>query len=133
MIIYDIIFSTLANKCPRCHGGNIFESGNPYNFKSVFRMNSACSCCGLKYEREPGFFYGAMYVSYALMSGIFILWFISDLLWLHLSAQVLSLLVLASMLAFFPVAYRWARIIWLNFFIRFDKEIQKENCLEKQS
>lgn len=128
MILYDIIYSTLANKCPRCHKGKLFESGNPYHFKSAFKMNTECSCCGLKYEREPGFFYGAMYVSYALMSGIFILWFIADLLWLHLSAPVLFLLVLVSMLAFFPVAYRWARIIWLNFFTRFEKEPERKEC-----
>lgn len=91
-------------------------------------MHSTCSCCGLKYEREPGFFYGAMYVSYALMSGIFILWFIADLLWFHLSAPALFSLVLVSMLMLSPVAYRWARIIWLNFFTRFEKELQKEEC-----
>ena len=29
-----------------------------------------CSHCNLKYEIEPGFFYGAMYVSYALAIGL---------------------------------------------------------------
>ncbi len=89
-------------------------------------MNEECSYCGLNYEREPGFFYGAMYVSYGLMSGILIVWYIADLLWLHLSAIVLFLLVVASLLLFFPVAFRWARIIWLNFFVRYEKEIQKK-------
>lgn len=89
-------------------------------------MNEECSYCGLNYEREPGFFYGAMYVSYGLMSGILIIWYIADLLWLHLSALVLFLLVVASLLLFFPVAFRWARIIWLNFFVRYEKGIQKK-------
>jgi hypothetical protein len=29
-------------------------------------MHQRCSVCDLKYEREPGYFLGAMYISYAL-------------------------------------------------------------------
>jgi len=40
-------------------------------------MNKECKKCGYKFEREPGFFFGAMYVSYALgiaeAVGVFIL------------------------------------------------------------
>jgi len=130
MILYDIFYSTLANKCPRCHKGDIFVSGNSYNLKLFSRMHEKCSYCGLEYEREPGFFYGAMYVSYGLMSGIFIVLFVADSLWFHLPTPVLLSLVVGSMLILFPVAFRWARIIWLNFFVRYDKEIQKEECDE---
>ena len=87
-------------------------------------MNEKCSCCELVYEKEPGFFYGAMYVSYALMSGTFIIWFVSDLLWFHLSAPMLALFVGLTILLFFPLAFRWARLIWLNFFFRFDKQVK---------
>lgn len=132
MILYDIAYSTLANKCRRCHKGSIFTSGNPYKLKSVLKMNEECSYCGLKYEREPGFFYGAMYVSYGMMSGIFIVWYTIDQLWLHLPALVLFLLVVASLLLFFPVAFRWARIIWLNFFVRYEKGIQKQENPENR-
>lgn len=97
-------------------------------------MYHHCSECQLKYERETGFFYGAMYVSYALMSGILILWFIADLLFLHLQAFNLAILVVSTMLIFFPVAYRWARLIWLNFFVRFDRSYaMKEANPEKMT
>jgi uncharacterized protein (DUF983 family) len=123
MLVPEIIYSTTANKCPRCHKGKVFENNNPYSFKKPFLMKDACSECDLKYEREPGFFYGALYVSYALMSGIFIVWFLADLLWIHMDAVTLAITVVSSMLVLFPVVFRSARIIWLNFFIRFDKNI----------
>jgi uncharacterized protein (DUF983 family) len=133
MIIPEIIYSTAANKCPRCHNGKVFENNNPYSFKKPLEMNESCCDCNLKYEREPGFFYGALYVSYALMSGIFIIWFLSDLLWLHMDAVTLAILVVSTMLVLFPVVFRSARIIWLNFFIRFDKKYSNKNKVTDHS
>jgi uncharacterized protein (DUF983 family) len=141
MVIPEIIYSTVANKCARCHKGKVFKINNPYALKNALTMNDYCSECNLKYEREPGFFYGALYVSYALMSGIFIVWFLADQLWLHLEAIILLVVVVSSMALLFPLIYRSARIIWLNFFIRFDKSYankkqvliisQKKNGIKK--
>jgi uncharacterized protein (DUF983 family) len=141
MVIPEIIYSTATNTCPRCHKGKVFKNNNPYSLKNAFAMNDSCSECELKYEREPGFFYGALYVSYALMSGIFIVWFLADQLWLHLEAIILLTRVVSSMALLFPLIYRSARIIWLNFFIRFDKSytnkkhvliaFKKENDIKK--
>jgi uncharacterized protein (DUF983 family) len=122
MVIPEIIYSTATNTCPRCHKGNVFKNNNPYSFNNGLTMLDSCSECNLKYEREPGFFYGALYVSYAFMSGIFIIWFVADLLWIHMDSVKLAMVVMVSMLLLFPVVYRSARILWLNFFIRFDKK-----------
>ena len=57
----------LRQRCPRCRTGNIF----PYSvFRGFPRMHERCPACGLKFEREPGYFLGAMYVSYGLGIGI---------------------------------------------------------------
>lgn len=135
MIIPEITYSTVANKCPRCHKGKVFESNNPYSLKNALTMNNSCSECHLTYEREPGFFYGALYVSYALMSGIFIVWFLADLLWIHVEAVYLAIAVMLSMLLLFPVVYRSARIVWLNFFVRFDKDYadKKQLLIQKEA
>lgn len=126
MIIPEIIYSTVGNKCARCHKGKVFENNNPYSFMNGLTMKDSCSECHLKYEREPGFFFGAMYVSYALMSGIFIVWFLADLLWIHMDAITLAIAVVLTMLVLFPIVYRTARIVWLNFFVRFDKNYSKK-------
>jgi uncharacterized protein (DUF983 family) len=51
-------------RCPRCRTGSIFSHSIFSTKFSATREH--CPCCGVKYESEPGFFWGAMYFSYAL-------------------------------------------------------------------
>ncbi len=137
MALPQILYSTVANKCPRCNQGKVFESNNPYNFAKVFRMHERCSVCNLKYVIEHGFFYGSMYVSYALMTGILVAWLVINSLWLHLGPGKLVLFVIGTMLVLFPVVFRWARLLWLNFFVKYDKNWKvhaqkKENVSEEK-
>lgn len=122
MIVPEIFYSTVTNTCPRCHKGKVFKRSNPYNLKYIFDMHEECTACGERYLREPGFFFGAMYVSYALMAGWLIVWFLADLLWFHLGAFQLAMGITVSMLLISPLFYHWSRIIWLNFFIRYNKD-----------
>ena len=48
-------------RCPGCGRGELFET--------LLRMRRSCPDCGLRFEREPGYFVGAMFVSYALALG----------------------------------------------------------------
>lgn len=79
-------------------------------------MNPTCPSCGLKFEREPGYFTGAMYVSYAIavpiISAITLLLWLGplrgwELRWAVLPAGVLFLL-------FVPAVFRWSRILWIH-------------------
>lgn len=62
----NVIAHILNNDCPHCHEGKVF------NEKSIFftigfpKMNQLCSHCQFKFEKEPGYFFGAMYVNYGL-------------------------------------------------------------------
>jgi len=51
-------------KCPRCRKGDMFAN-SMYGFHSQ-KMHKTCTHCKLTYEREPGYFYVAMFVSYAM-------------------------------------------------------------------
>ncbi|WP_353182240.1 DUF983 domain-containing protein [Parapedobacter lycopersici] len=51
--------------CPRCRTGQVF-SGPAYGRKRQLMLET-CPHCELRYEREPGYFYVAMFVSYALI------------------------------------------------------------------
>jgi uncharacterized protein (DUF983 family) len=55
--------AALQCKCPKCRKGDMYSSGL-FSFKSQ-KMNETCSHCGFKFEIEPGYFYVAMFVSYA--------------------------------------------------------------------
>src|SRR5690242_5111583 len=49
--------------CPRCRSGKIFSRSL---FAGLPKMNDVCPACGLKFEREQGYFLGALYMSYAM-------------------------------------------------------------------
>ncbi len=47
----------LRLRCPRCGAGPLYAR--------PFRMHSNCGQCGLQFEREQGYFVGAIYINYA--------------------------------------------------------------------
>src|ERR1700704_5357518 len=55
--------SIFQQRCPRCRMGRIFRYSI---FRGFLKMCERCSVCNLKFEREPGYFLGAMYISYGL-------------------------------------------------------------------
>ncbi len=126
MKILNILTSTFLNKCPRCHEGQVFTFNNPYRLGSMFSIHKNCSHCGLKYEKEPSFFYGAMYASYALTSGWFIVWFFIDMFFLHLDTLTFAVLITISIIALSPLTIRLSRLLWLNFFNKYDKQTHKK-------
>src|SRR5262245_38918403 len=56
------LWAILAQRCPRCLTGRVF--------RGTFAMNDPCPVCGQIFQREEGYFLGAMYVSYVLGCGI---------------------------------------------------------------
>ncbi len=60
------LYSILTGTCPRCHEESMYIDKNPFHLGNIYKMHEKCSHCGLHYKIEPSFFYGAMYVSYAL-------------------------------------------------------------------
>jgi hypothetical protein len=85
-------------------------------------MHEHCTNCNLKYERETGFFYGAMYASYALTSGWFLLWFILYLTVLDWDTFYFALFIAITILLLSPLAIRLSRLIWLNLFFSYEDE-----------
>ena len=103
----------LFNKCPQCRKESMFTHGT-YSSKFL-SMNKTCSNCGLQYEREPGFFYGSMYVSYALSVGIFLVtggvvyWMGDDP-----DTLVYILTVTLVSLILYPINFRLSRSLFLH-------------------
>lgn len=115
------IYSIFKNKCPKCNKGNFFENNNPLYLKSVLKMHEHCSSCNFKYLIEPSFFYGAMYVSYALTVAISIATFvILHLIGLDLIKIFIGIII--SLILFTPLTLRFARLIYINIFVGYDPE-----------
>ena len=53
----------LHQLCPRCRTGRIFRRSI---FRGIPKMYERCPVCGLTFEREQGYFLGAMYISYGM-------------------------------------------------------------------
>lgn len=96
----------LRQRCPACREGKIF--------RGLVKMNDPCPVCGLIFQREEGYFLGAMYVSYFLSSGFYL---VSHVVWSLIRDDWFSyttmLLASATFLPFVPVIYRLARVLWI--------------------
>jgi uncharacterized protein (DUF983 family) len=115
------LYSILGQKCPRCHDGPLFINKNPYKMSNWDKMHSDCPVCGLHYEREPGFFQGAMYVSYALGVALSVGVLIIDIL-VGFNALEFFIANTLALIGFAPLLFRWARAIYLNIFIAYRPE-----------
>jgi len=60
------ILNLFSNKCPNCSKGTIFKNGLLNLGFGFPQMHKNCPNCNFKFEKEPGFFFGAMFVNYAL-------------------------------------------------------------------
>ncbi|TYP98365.1 uncharacterized protein DUF983 [Sphingobacterium allocomposti] len=109
--------SAVDGKCPRCRTGNMFE-GPLLSFKSK-KMYTHCPHCGLKFEKEPGYFYVAMYVSYVFVVAELVTACVATYIltrnmespWLYLTVAITAAVVMA------PFNYRYSRVVlmyWLT-------------------
>jgi uncharacterized protein (DUF983 family) len=114
------LYSILTGTCPKCQNESMYLDKNPLHLGSVLKMNEQCSHCGLKYQIEPSFFYGAMYVSYGLNVGIGIATFIVSYLIFHSSIKTSFIAIIATLIVLFPVVLRWSRNIYINMFVSYD-------------
>jgi uncharacterized protein (DUF983 family) len=106
-------------RCPRCRLGTIFRY-------SIFRgfppMCERCSSCGLKFQREEGYFLGAMYISFGL--ALVVIALIALLLWAITGWWVTKDTIWAVVL-FLPLAPSislFARVLWIYLDQAFDPD-----------
>jgi uncharacterized protein (DUF983 family) len=102
--------SILQQRCPRCRMGGIFRYSI---FRGFPKMCERCSICGLKFEREPGYFLGAMYLSFGL--GVLIMAPIAVVLW-FLTGWWITKVILWAAVLFLPLAPTialFARVLWI--------------------
>jgi uncharacterized protein (DUF983 family) len=113
--------SAIANmKCPRCYEGNLFSTPNAFNIRHLHDMPNQCSHCGLKFTPEPGFYTGAMYVSYAFSVLLFIAYFFVFMIGFQLKATSFLVLYGLSLLLLFPYLFRYSRTLFLHLFYSYE-------------
>ncbi len=92
-------------------------------FSGLFRMRESCTNCHLKFEREPGYFLGSIYVNYGITA------FLTTIGWivLRFGYRIESRGLIFAFGAFcilFPMFFfRYARALWLALDCRFDQSL----------
>ena len=102
----------LRLRCPWCGGGEMF--------RGALAMHERCAACGLKFEREPGYFLGSIYVNYgaavAVAIGLHLV--LSTSLGWTAPAELAVILPVVVALGF--LLFRFSRALWLAFDLGFD-------------
>ncbi len=85
-------------------------------------MFPICPVCGLKYEREEGYFLGAMYISYGL--GLVVLVAVMLPLWMFAGLALMRAVFIAFLvfLPLVPLLTVYARVLWIHFDQKLDPD-----------
>ncbi|MBI6115531.1 DUF983 domain-containing protein [Salegentibacter maritimus] len=113
------LYSIFTGTCPVCHAESMYKESNPYKIHRVFEMHEHCSNCGTKYKIEPSFFFGAMYVSYAVGIAFAVAAFIITYLFVGSDLITSFWAIIGTLVVFMPVIIRLSRNIWINFFLHY--------------
>ncbi len=112
--------SVIKLKCPKCHQGDLFLNKNTYQYKGFFDMPNNCSKCNQDFLIEPGFYYGAMYSSYAITIIINVTVFLILGLFLEYNIGLFLTIDLFVLLITMPYVFKVSRAIWLAIMVKYD-------------
>ncbi len=112
----ELLPSILNTRCPRCREASMFKYPL-HRFIKFSQMHKHCPNCGMRFEVEPGFFIGAMYVSYAMSVGlVFIVGLLVYTVFNDPSLWVYLVSVGVMLVALLPVLFRYSRVLYLYWF-----------------
>lgn len=111
----------LREKCPRCEQGEVFENkGNPFK---VPVMKKQCEVCGHVFNRgEPGFFWGATYVSYGVtVTESLIVFGLCQFIFEETFDLRILFFIIPMIILLSSFNYRFSRMMWMYFFTKKNK------------
>lgn len=112
--------SVVKLRCPRCRTGRLFYTSS-LGFSRPFDMPRDCPACGQDFWPEPGFYYGAMFMSYIVFSFpclglVFFLHWVLD--W-STGASMATLIAISAV--GFIYVFRVSRSLWIHMNVRYDE------------
>ena len=116
---------SLRLRCPLCGKGKLF--------RGWFKMHETCSSCGIRYEPEPGFFLGSIYVNYGLTALVPSIAYPILLLNRVVPDSVLQISCLAFVVIFPILFFPYSRSLWLGFDQRWDPRPETDEINSDES
>jgi uncharacterized protein (DUF983 family) len=105
--VIEIISRCVTLRCPACGRASIVNK--------PFKIKESCTSCGVLFNREEGFFVGAIVVNIVATEGVILLAYILFVA-LYRDINQLVLTVLFALAVTFPlVFYHHSWSIWLSF------------------
>ncbi|MFY7706873.1 MAG: hypothetical protein ACOVQ5_02260 [Flavobacteriales bacterium] len=130
----SMFISMVTLQCPQCRESHLYENPNTYSLKKLGAIKTICDRCGENLQPEPGFYFGAAYVSWGLTVALWVsvlvaLKVFAALGWIEFAflthpATFLITGIVVSIITF-PYMFRLSRSIWAHFFIKPREEEQK--------
>jgi uncharacterized protein (DUF983 family) len=115
-------------RCPNCGHGHLFKTKHSYQLNDILKMNDRCENCREDFSVEPGFYHGAMYMSYIITCAMCIALlpiylafnfsrdqFLDNAMY-YIGACILLLVVSA------PYVTQFSRAVWLTVHIKYFKK-----------
>ncbi|MES2131480.1 MAG: DUF983 domain-containing protein [Bacteroidota bacterium] len=110
------VWKMSKGKCPNCGEGDIYQQ----KYKTWIhlpKMKDHCEVCHYDFHGEPGYFLGAMYVSYglAVLEGI-IAFLIASFFIKEFSGLMLASIVTGVIVLFSIPNFKISRVVWMYLF-----------------
>lgn len=104
----------ISCSCPKCREGKLFPVSQ-FSYRKLTEVNKTCEVCGANLIPEPGFYDGAMYISYAFSVALVIASLVAvnvlvdkPELWMYLSTVViLNVFLVPAMLRYSKTLYQY--------------------------
>ena len=94
-----------------------------YDLSAFTKVRKSCPACKMNYHMEPSFYYGSMYVAYALGVGLMVSIILLNLLFSSEFSFLRTFwMICVALISLAPLLNAWAKIIWANFFFHFKTE-----------
>ena len=102
--------SFLLCKCPRCGQEKVFRH-SPFNLLKFSDTREKCGHCNLDYVPEPGFFFGAMYWSYAILVALIVTLSVAMSILGYFDYAVFVIPI--AIISLLPFIFRYSRMLML--------------------
>lgn len=117
----ELLVSVLKLECPKCRKAKLFYYPIT-KFRRMYSMKTSCDCCGQNFELEPGFYYGAMFLSYIISSFFMLIsFFLIKFIFGLKTWDTFGIVLLLVALGYFYI-FRVSRSMWIHLFVEYDPD-----------
>ena len=116
----SFISSLFGFTCPQCRIGDLFFK--PWSMEKAYKMPDRCAHCSLNYVPEPGYWYGAMYLSYMVTAFWILAFALTAVFALHWNIYTTFALIIGLAVISHNFFFRFSRSLWIHLMVSYDKK-----------